>query len=311
MERILITGGAGYIGSRLVPELLKQGYRVKVLDNFRYGQNSLLDCCSDQNFEVIRGDCRDEKIIEKAMQDVDIIAPLSCITGFPASEADKTAAVSTNLEAIKTMLKLRDRKQKVIFFNTNSGYGLSSRDKFCTEETPMNPISLYGRTKCEAEKSILEAGNAVSLRLATVFGTSNRPRTDLLVNTMVYEYVTKKYTVLFEANAMRNYIHILDVVDAFIFSLKNWDRMKDNVYNVGNDSLNCSKLDLCNKIKSIFPDFYFVESEIGEDLDKRDYIVSSQKIYNLGFQCKRSLEDGIRELYKSYQIIRENRYSNI
>ena len=212
MEQILVTGGAGFLGSRLVPELLKQGYRVKVLDNFRYGQNSLLDCCDKENFEVIRGDCRDEKVIEKAMEGVDIIAPLSCITGFPASEADKTAAVSTNLEAIKTMLKLRDRKQKVIFFNTNSGYGLTvhngllAHDKFCTEETPMNPISLYGRTKCEAEKSILEAGNAVSLRLATVFGTSNRPRTDLLVNTMVYEYVTKKYTVLFEANAMRNYI---------------------------------------------------------------------------------------------------------
>jgi nucleoside-diphosphate-sugar epimerase len=311
LERILITGGAGYIGSRLVPELLKQGYQVKVLDNFMYGQNSLLDCCSDPNFSVIRGDCRDEKIIEDAMRDMDIIAPLSCITGFPACLSDKIAAVSTNLEAIRTMLKFRDKKQKVLFFNTNSGYGSSSRDKFCTEETPMNPISLYGRLKAEAERSILEAGNAVSLRLATVFGSSPRHRTDLLVNTMVYEYATKKYTVLFEANAMRNYIHILDVVDAFIFSLQNWDRMKDNVYNVGNDALNCSKLDLCNKIKSIFPDFYFVESEIGEDLDKRDYIVSSQKIYNLGFQCKRSLEDGIRELYKSYQIIRENRYSNI
>jgi nucleoside-diphosphate-sugar epimerase len=209
------------------------------------------------------------------------------------------------------MLKFRTKNQKVIFFNTNSGYGSSSRDKFCTEETPMNPISLYGILKVEAERSILEAGNAVSLRLATVFGSSPRHRTDLLVNTMVYEYATKKYTVLFEANAMRNYIHILDVVDAFIFSLKNWDRMKDNVYNVGNDALNCSKLDLCNKIKEIFPDFYFVESEIGEDLDKRDYIVSSKKIYNKGFRCKRSLEDGIKELYKSYQIIRENRYSNI
>ena len=311
MERILITGGGGYIGSRLVPELLKQGYKVKVLDNFMYGQNSLLDCCDNKKFEVLRGDCRNEKTLEKAMDGADILAPLACITGFPASDADQTAAVSTNLEAIKTLLKLRDKKQKVLFFNTNSGYGIGQKDKFCTEETPLNPVSLYGRTKVESEKCVLEAGNAISFRLATVFGASSRPRLDLLVNDFVYRAVWDNFVVIFGGHATRNYIHILDVVDTFIFGIRNWESMKDNVYNVGLSSANLSKLELCEKIKKHLPKFVYMEAAVGEDPEKRNYLVSNAKLENKGWAARRSLDDGIKELIKAYQIIKNNKYGNV
>lgn len=311
MERILISGGAGYIGSRLVPELLKQHYKVRVLDNFMYDQNSLLDCCDNKNFEVVRGDCRDKKTLEKVLQDVNIILPLACIVGFPASEADKTAALTTNWEAINTLLSLRDKEQKILFFCTNSGYGIGQKDKFCTEETPLNPVSLYGRTKVDAEESILKAGNAVSLRLATVFGASPRMRIDLLVNDFTHRAVNDGFVVIFDGHATRNYIHILDVVDTVTYSIKNWESMKNNVYNVGLSSANLSKLELCEKIKKHLPKFVYMEAEVGEDPDKRDYIVDNSKLENKGWCARRSLDDGIKELIKVYQIIRNNKYGNV
>lgn len=311
MERILISGGGGYIGSRLVPELLRQKYKVTVLDNFMYGQNSLLDCCDNKNFEVIRGDCRDEKILEKAMDGMDIIIPLAAIVGFPAADADTTATISTNLEAIKTILKFRDKKQKILMPNTNSGYGIGQKDKFCTEETPLNPVSLYGRTKCESERNILESGNAISFRLATVFGASNRMRTDLLVNDFVYRAINDSAVVVFGGHATRNYIHILDVVDTFIYGIRNWESMKDNVYNVGLSSANLSKLELCEKIKKHLPKFVYMEAEIGEDPDKRDYLISNAKLENKGWCARRSIDDGIKELIKVYQIIKNNKYGNV
>jgi nucleoside-diphosphate-sugar epimerase len=308
--KILVTGGAGYIGSILVPMLLEQAYEVTVLDNFMYNQNSLLDCCANPHFSVIRGDCRDEALLRRAIKDADYILPLAAIVGAPACEADKTAAVSTNLEAIKLLLSLRSKEQRIIYPCTNSGYGIGEKDKFCTEEAPLRPISLYGRTKVEAEKAILDAGNAISLRLATVFGMSPRMRIDLLANNFVYRAVTDRYLVVFEGHFKRNYIHIRDVARAFLHAIQNFDRMKDEPYNVGLSDANLSKLELCAKIKEQLPDFVYIEAPIGEDPDKRDYIVSNEKIERTGFKPIYSLEMGIKELIKGYTILRALRYTN-
>jgi len=308
---ILVTGGAGYIGSVLVPALLTEGYEVTVLDNFMYGQTSLLDCCIRDRFSVIRGDCRDEIILRKAMINADIVLPLAAIVGAPACENDRDATTSTNLEAIKLVLSLRSKSQRIVFPCTNSGYGIGEKDKFCTEETPLRPISLYGKTKVEAEKIILDAGNAISLRLATVFGVSPRMRVDLLVNDFVYRAVTDYYIVVFQGQFKRNYVHIRDVARAFIHAIKNFDRMKNEPYNVGLSEANLSKLELCAKIKEQIPNFVYLEAPVGEDPDKRDYIVSNEKIEKIGFKPTYSLETGIKELIKAYTIIRNQRYTNL
>ena len=308
--KILVTGGAGYIGSILVPMLLERGYEVTVLDNFMYDQNSLLDCCANPHFSVIRGDCRDEVTLKKALRDADYILPLAAIVGAPACEADKTAAVSTNLEAIKLLLSLRSKEQRIIYPCTNSGYGIGEKDKFCTEETPLRPISLYGKTKVEAEKAILDAGNAISLRLATAFGMSPRMRLDLLVNDFVYRAVRDRYLVVFEGHFRRNFIHVRDVARAFMHAIENFEGMKDEPYNVGLSDANLSKLELCAKIKEQLPDFVYIEAPIGEDPDKRDYIVSNEKIERTGFKPIYSLEMGIKELIKGYTILQALRYTN-
>lgn len=308
--KILVTGGAGYIGSILVPMLLERGYEVTVLDNFMYDQNSLLDCCANPHFSVIRGDCRDEATLKKALRDADYILPLAAIVGAPACEADKTAAVSTNLEAIKLLLSLRSKEQRIIYPCTNSGYGIGEKDQFCTEETPLRPISLYGKTKVEAEKAILDAGNAISLRLATAFGMSPRMRLDLLVNDFVYRAVRDRYLVVFEGHFRRNFIHVRDVARAFMHAIENFEGMKDEPYNVGLSDANLSKLELCAKIKEQLPDFVYIEAPIGEDPDKRDYIVSNEKIERTGFKPIYSLEMGIKELIKGYTILRALRYTN-
>jgi nucleoside-diphosphate-sugar epimerase len=308
---ILITGGAGYIGSVLVPVLLAEGYEVTVLDNFRYGQASLLDCCINERFSIIRGDCRHEDTMRKTLMNADIILPFAAMVGAPACENDRNAATSTNLEAIKLLLSLRSRSQKIFFPCTNSGYGIGEKDKFCTEETPLRPVSLYGRTKVEAERLILEAGDAISLRLATVFGVSPRMRVDLLVNDFVYRAVVDRYVIVFQGHFKRNYIHIRDVARAFIHAIKNFDRMKNEPYNVGLSEANLSKLELCAKIKEQVPDFVYMEAPIGEDPDKRDYIVSNEKIEKTGFKPVYSLEMGIKELIKGYAILRNQGYANI
>jgi nucleoside-diphosphate-sugar epimerase len=309
--RILITGGAGFLGSVIVPALLAEGYEVTVLDNFKYGQTGLLDSCIDGCFSIIRGDCRREDTMRESLTNADIILPLAAIVGAPACENDRNAATSTNLEAIKLLLSLRSRSQKILFPCTNSGYGIGEKDKLCTEETPLRPISLYGRTKVEAERLILEAGNAVSLRLATVFGVSPRMRLDLLVNDFVYRAVVDRYIIVFQGHFKRNYIHIRDVARAFIHAIKNFDRMKDEPYNVGLSEANLSKLELCAKIKELIPDFVYIEAPIGEDPDKRDYIVSNEKIEKTGFKPVYSLETGIKELIKGYTIIRNQGYTNL
>ncbi len=310
-KKILVTGGAGYIGAVLVPELLKEGYEVIVIDNFMYNQSALLNCCYDKKLTIVRGDARDVNLISKYLKDMDYIFPLACLTGASLCDKDPIGARTTNLEAIKMLLKIRSNDQRIIFPTTNSGYGIGQEGIYCDENTPLNPISLYGRFKVEAEKVILEAGNSITLRLATVFGISPRMRLDLLVNDFVYRAVNDKCIVLFEAQFNRNYIHVRDVARAFIYCLRNFDKMKNEPYNLGLDEANLNKLELCEKIKKQVPDFVFIESEIGEDPDKRNYIVSNVKIEKTGFRPEYSLQDGIAELIKGYQIIKRNQFSNI
>jgi len=308
---ILVTGAAGYIGSVLVPILLKEGYRVVALDNFMYNQASLLDCCYDEKLTVIRGDVRDKELISRCLKNVDAICPLACITGAPACDRDPVAARTTNLDAVRMLSELRSKEQVIIFPTTNSGYGVGQEGIYCTEETPLNPVSLYGRLKVEIENSLLDAGNCITLRLATAFGVSPRMRIDLLVNDFTYRAVTDRIVVLFEAHFKRNYIHLRDIAKAFIHCLENFDKMKDEPYNVGLSDANLSKWELCEEIKKQVPDFYFVEAKVGEDPDKRNYIVSNDKIERTGFKPDVSLQAGIAELIKGYQIIRKNQFSNV
>lgn len=310
-EKILITGGAGYIGSVLSRVLLDEGYQVRVLDNFRYGQNSLLDCCYHENFSVIRGDCRDKETLNRAIKDIDVIIHLAALVGAPVCKADPVAAQTTNYDAVKLLLSLRAKNQKILFPCTNSGYGIGEKDKFCTEKTLLKPITLYGRTKVDAEKTILEAGNSISFRLATVFGVSPRMRTDLLVNDFVLRSVRDKFVVIFEGHFKRNYLHIRDVSRVFLHGIRNFEKMKGEPYNVGLSDANLSKLELCQAIKKRIPDFTFMESPIGEDPDKRDYIVSNEKIENTGFKPQYSLDFGIQELMRAYTILKNPHNSNV
>jgi len=308
--KILVTGGAGYIGSILVPELLKLNYEIIVIDNFMYNQNSLLNVCYNDNLTVVNGDARDKILISRYLKNVDFVIPLACIVGAPACNRDPIAAKSTNYDAIKMILELRNKNQKIIFPTTNSGYGIGQKDIYCTEETPLNPISLYGKLKVDIEKEILNAKNSITLRLATVFGISPRMRLDLLVNDFTYRAVTDRYVVLFESHFKRNYIHIRDIAKAFIHCINNFEKMKNEPYNVGLSDTNISKWELCEEIKKQVPDFYFVEAKIGKDPDRRDYIVSNEKIESTGFKPDYSLQQGIKELIKGYQIIRFNNFSN-
>ncbi len=309
--KILVTGAAGYIGSVLVPVLLRRGYDVIAIDNFMYNQTSLLDCCYDDNLTIIRGDVRDKDLISKYLKSTDAIFPLACLTGAPLCQKDPFEAKTVIVDAVKMILDLRNKDQRIIFPTTNSGYGIGQKGIFCTEETPLKPISLYGKLKVEIEKILLDSGNCITLRLATVFGISPRMRLDLLVNDFTYRAVTDRYLVIFQAHFKRNYIHVRDVAKAFIHCLENFNKMKNQPYNVGLSDANLSKWELCEEIKKQVPDFYFVESQIGEDPDKRDYIVSNEKIEKTGFKPDVSLQDGIAELIKGYQVIRRNQFSNL
>jgi len=310
-QRILVTGGAGYLGSILVPELLKLGHKVTVLDNFMYRQNSLLECCVNPDFNVVRADCRDESILKTILPNVDVIIPLAALVGAPLCNNDKIAAETINYGAVASITKLASPNQKIIIPTTNSGYGIGQKGIYCTEETPLNPITLYGKVKVQAEKAVLDRGNGVSLRLATVFGTAPRMRIDLLVNDFTYRAVKDRFIVIFEGHFKRNYIHIRDVARAFIHTLDNFETLKNTAYNVGLSSANISKLELCAKIKEYLPDFVYLESEVGEDPDKRDYIVSNEKIEKTGYMPKHSLDTGIQELIKGYKIINNSIYGNV
>lgn len=306
-----MTGGAGYLGSIMVPKLLEEGHEVVVVDNFMYNQSSLLDVCANSKLTVVRGDARDRELIGRNIKSVDAIFPLACLTGAPLCAKDPVGARTILLDAVKLILELRNKGQKIIFPTTNSGYGIGEKGVACTEKSPLKPISLYGTLKVEAEKIILDAGNSITLRLATVFGTAPRMRLDLLVNDFVYRAVYDGFIVLFEAHFKRNYLHVRDVANVFSHCLKNFDNMKNEPYNVGLSDCNISKKELCEEIKKQLPKFYFVEAAVGEDPDKRDYVISNDKIEKTGFKPQHSLQKGITELIKGYQIIKRNEYANI
>ena len=308
---ILITGGAGYLGSTLVPALLDAGHRVTVLDNFLFHQASLNQICSHPRFDVHRGDARDADLLRPLLKDADVIVPLAALVGAPICNQDKIGAETLNRDGVLTLLRLSSREQRILMPVTNSGYGVGEAGKFCTEETPLRPITLYGRTKVEAERAVLDRGNSISFRLATVFGMSPRMRIDLLVNDFVYRAVNDRAVVLFEAHFKRNYIHVRDVARAFLHGIANFEAMRDQAYNVGLSDANLSKLELCEQIQKQLPKFTYLEAPVGEDPDKRDYIVSNEKIERTGYQPMYSLDAGIRELIKGYRMLRNFVYGNV
>jgi nucleoside-diphosphate-sugar epimerase len=309
--KILITGGAGYLGSVLTPTLLAQGHGVTVLDNFYFNQNGLLDCCQYEQFQVVRGDCRNEALVKPLVARADLIIPLAALVGVPLCNTDAIATTTTNQEAVEMLCRLAGKQQWMIMPVTNSGYGIGEKGKFCTEDSPLRPLSTYGVTKVKAEEAVLARENSISFRLATVFGMAPRMRMDLLVNDFVYRAVHDRAVVVFEGHFKRNYIHIRDVARAFLHGIAHFDGMKGKPYNVGLDDANLSKLELCAVIQKHLPKFVFVEAPIGEDPDKRDYIVSNARIAAAGFKPEWSLDRGISELIKGFTILRNSIYSNV
>ncbi len=310
-KKILVTGGAGYLGSVLVPRLLQLGHQVTVLDAFIFRQQTLADACTYENFRVVRGDCRNEKLLRSLTQDVDYVIPLAALVGAPLCGRDELGARTVNQEAVELLCSILDKRQRIIYPTTNSGYGIGEKGKFCTEDSPLRPISLYGVTKVKAEEAVLKREESVTFRLATVFGMSPRMRLDLLVNDFVYRAVNDRSLLIFEGHFMRNYIHIQDVARAFIHAIDNFDAMKGRPYNVGLEDANLSKLDLCKKIQKHLPELVYIEAPIGEDPDKRDYLVSNERILSTGFKPQWDLDRGIVELIKGYQILKNTIYSNI
>ena len=309
--RVLITGGAGYIGSILSEHLLAAGFHVTVLDNLLFRQNGGFHLCSHRCFEFVRGDARDERIVTHMLKSADIIIPLAAVVGAPGCDRDPILARTLNLEAVQLLNRLRSRAQLIIFPTTNSGYGTKSGEVLCTEETALEPISLYGQLKVQAERELLDSNNTITLRLATVFGMSPRMRIDLLVNNFVYEAVNRGYLVIFEKDFKRNYVHVRDVADCFIHCIEHSDKMIGRPYNVGLDSANLSKEELAKKIQSLVPNFYLHFADVGTDPDKRNYIVSNQRLLEAGFGARRSLDEGIQELIKGYRMIGDRQYTNL
>ena len=301
--RILVTGAAGYLGSVLCEHLLAAGHRVTALDAMRHGVPALLHLCARPGFEFLRGDAREESLLRRLLHDADAVLPLAAVVGAPACDRDPWLARSTNLDAVRLLLRLRSPSQIVVFPTTNSGYGARSGDLHCTEQTPLEPLSLYGRTKVEAEQEVLAAPNTITLRLATVFGASPRMRLDLLLNHFVLAAVTDGYLVVFEKGFRRNFIHVRDVADCFLHCLEHAPRMVGRPYNAGLDAANVSKAELALKVKEHVPGFHVVFSEIGSDPDKRNYVVSNQRLREAGFEARRSLDEGIAELVRAYRML--------
>jgi len=304
-QRILVTGGAGYIGSVLVPALLAHGHHVTVLDRFLFDDTSLLACCASPGFVVVRGDCRDERTMAALLPDHDVIIPLAALVGAPLCDVDRIGAVSTNLDAIRLLCRLAAPSQRILFPTTNSGYGIGRPGEPCTETSPLAPVSLYGETKVEAERVVLDRGSAITFRLATVFGASPRMRLDLLVNDFVYRAVTDKAIVLFESHFIRNFIHVRDVARAFLHGLDQFAQMQGRAFNVGLDDANLTKRELCERIAAHVPGFTIIDAPIGRDPDQRNYIVSNARLAATGFQPTWSLDDGIRELVIAYRMVRK------
>jgi nucleoside-diphosphate-sugar epimerase len=303
MKKVLITGGAGYLGSVLTEVLLGKDYQVTILDNLIYKQTSVAPFAHHPNFDFVFGDVTNESLLKSLVETHDVIIPLAAIVGMPACKAQPELTVKVNYEQVKNITEWITKDQKLIIPNTNSQYGSSI--EIITEDSPFKPLSLYAETKCNAEKAVLDSGNGIALRLATVFGMSYRMRMDLLVQDFVYKAVTDGYLVLFESHFTRNYIHIRDVVGAFLFMIENYEKCNNNAFNVGLTSANCTKLRLAQTIQTYIPDLVIVENDFKEDFDQRNYIVSNSKLENAGWIPTFTLEDGIKELIKGYQLIRK------
>ena len=308
---ILVTGGAGYLGSTMVPDLLVAGHKVTVLDNFMFKQTSLNHCAYHPNFNVVKGDIRTESTMAHLMKSADVIIPLAALVGAPLCSLDPVGATTTNHDAIALMIKLLSKNQIVLMPTTNSAYGTGDENNHCTEESPLRPISQYAIEKVGIEKELMQKSNAISFRLATVFGMSPRMRIDLLVNDFTYRAVNDRFVVLFESHFKRNYIHVRDVSRVFQHAINNYENMKDQIYNVGLTEANVSKRELCEHIQKQRPDFVFVEAPVGKDPDQRNYIVSNAKIEATGFKPEFSLDRGIGELIKGYTMIKNTRYGNV
>ena len=311
MANILVTGGAGYLGSIMIPDLLFAGNYVTVIDNFMYKQTSLNHLCAHPHFDVVKGDVRVESDILPLLKKADIIIPLAALVGAPLCKADPVGADTTNKVAIYNMMNHVSKEQVIIMPTTNSAYGSGDENNFCTEESPLNPISKYAIDKVEVEKRLMEHPNSISYRLATVFGMSPRMRIDLLVNDFVYRAVYDRFVVLFESHFKRNYIHVRDVSRAFLHAIGKYDKMKQNIYNVGLSDANVSKKELCELIKKEIPDFTIVDAPVGVDPDQRNYIVSNEKLESTNFVPTYSLERGIKELIKGYRMVKNTKYGNI
>ena len=308
---ILVTGGAGYLGSTMVPDLLQLGHRVTVLDSFMYKQASLNHVCHHPNFSVVKGDIRIEGVMAPLLKKADIVIPLAALVGAPMCSQDPVGATTVNHDAIALMLKLLSRQQWVLMPTTNSAYGTGDTNNFCTEESPLNPISLYAKEKVGIEKELLQRDNAISFRLATVFGMSPRMRIDLLVNDFTYRAVHDRFVVLFESSFKRNYVHVRDVSRVFQHAIANFDKMNGQIYNVGLSDANVSKKELCERIQKQVPDFVFLDAPVGKDPDQRNYIVSNAKIEATGFKPMYSLDMGINDLIKGYTMIKNTLYGNV
>ena len=301
MTSVLITGGAGYLGSVLTEVLLNKGYRVTVLDNLIYKQTSVAPFAYHPNFDFVLGDVTNESTLKSLVESHDVIVPLAAIVGMPACKAQPELTVKVNYEQVKNITQWVTKNQMVLIPNTNSQYGSST--EIITEESPFKPLSLYAETKCDAEKAVLDSGNGIALRLATVFGMSYRMRMDLLVNDFVYKSLENGYLVLFESHFVRNYIHVRDIANTFLFMIENYDKCNNNAFNVGLSSANCSKLVLAETIKKYIPELVIVQNDFKQDFDQRNYIVSNAKLESFGWQPQHSLEGGIQELIKGYQLI--------
>ncbi len=302
--RVLVTGGLGYLGSILCEHLLDAGHDVLAADNLMYGQGQqgLFHLCANPRFHFAKGDVRDETFLRPLLRDRDAVIHLAAIVGAAACDRDPLLATSVNLHAVQLLLKLRSRDQFVIYPNTNSGYGITSGAEHCTEDSPLQPISLYGRTKVEAERAVLDQPNTLALRLATVFGMSPRMRLDLLVNHFVYAAYKDRYLVIFEKDFKRNFVHVRDVADCMLYCLTHREHMAGRAYNVGLDAANLSKEELALKVKEYVPGFYIHFAPIGQDPDKRNYVVSNRRLREAGFAARRSLDGGIQELLKGYAM---------
>lgn len=310
-QNVLITGGAGYIGSVLTPFLLEKGYAVTVIDNLSFNQTSLLNCFSNPDFRFVLGDAQNETLLKQELKGADYIIPLAAIVGAPACNRSPLLATSINYDAIALLLRHASKEQRILYPNTNSGYGIGKKDQFCTEESPLNPVSLYGKLKVQSEELLLASGQGISFRLATVFGISPRMRLDLLVNDFTFRACHDRSVILFEEHFKRNYIHVRDVANAFYFGMTHFDQMKGHAYNLGLSSANLSKRELCEKIKTYLPQLYIHSAAVGEDPDKRDYIVSNEKLESLGWKPLVSLDEGIQEVIAAYPILRMNEFKNV